>query len=148
MANSTLFQFGPVLFRVMPLNINQYEIVTTTEYARKPVLNSIPQREWVGEGDEEVVLSGMVFPKRIGGFANLEQLDAMRLNATAQPLIRGAAVGTMLGWFVCEHLERRHNFLNSDGIGQTIIWQAAFSRCDQPSAADYPLSIQKTLPSR
>jgi phage protein U len=144
--NSTLFQFGPVKFQVSPLNVHAYEHVTTTEYARKQVLDSIPMREWVGEGDTEIILNGMVFEKRIpGGVAGLEFLDATRLRGIAQTLIRGDSMsgGTMLGWFVCEHLERKHSFLSSDGVGKVIAWQAFLSRCDQPDPENYYFNYNK-----
>jgi phage protein U len=145
-ANSTLFQFGPVKFEVSPLNIHAYEHVTGTEYARKMVMNSIPQREWVGEADHEIILNGMVFEKRIpGGFAMLEFLDSTRLAGVAHTLIRGDSTsgGDMLGWFVCEHLERRHSFLGGDGRGRVIAWQGFFSRCDQPAASDYFFNLNQ-----
>jgi phage protein U len=109
-------------------------------------MNSIPQREWVGEGDHEIVLNGMVFEKRIpGGFAGLEFLDATRLNGIAQTLIRGdlSSGGKMMGWFVCEHLERKHTFLSGNGIGQVIAWQAHFSRADQPEASNFFYNLNK-----
>ena|ERR1700730_1179269 len=144
MANSTLFQFGPVRFTVSPLNVHAWEHITGTEYARKMVMNSIPQREWVGESDHEIILNGMVFEKRIpGGVAGLEYLDAARLKGVAQTLIRGdmASGGAMMGWFVCEHLERKHTFLSGDGLGRVIAWQAYFSRADQPEPSSYAFNL-------
>lgn len=146
MANHTLFQFGAVQFKVWPLNVHAYDHITGSEYARKMVMNSIPQREWVGESDHEIILNGMVFERRIpGGVASLEYLEAARFGGIAQTLIRGNSLsgGTALGWFVCEHLERKHTSIGGDGIGKVIAWQAHFSRADQPDPANYFYSLNK-----
>jgi phage protein U len=145
MALTTLYQFGPVKFEVLPFNVGEVEHVTGTEYARKLVIDALPQREWVGESDEEITLNGFIYPRRIGGFANLEQLDATRLAGIAQTLIRGSLHAQNLGWFVCEHLERKSSFLSGDGIGQVIHWQATFARCDIPQAATYFYDLHRIL---
>lgn len=143
--NATLFSWGPVLFQVAPLNVHEYDHITNTEFARKLIMGRGVSREFVGEGDEEIVFNGMIFPKRIGGVANLAQLDAIRFAGLAQPLIRGSSPGEMLGWFGCQHLERRHSSLSVDGMGKVIAWQGFFARMDQPSASSYVWNLTKAL---
>ena len=152
--NTVLFSFGPVNFRVVStvgpktefLNVHEYSHVTSSDYARKLVIGANPQREYMGEGDEEILLSGMVFPRARGGFGALEVLEANRRNATSQTLIRGGSSGgAMLGWFVCEHLERRHTNLWLDGIGQVISWQGLFSRTDQPDPSNYYYALSQVM---
>lgn len=142
---STLFMFGPLAFKVLPNSVSEYEHETGSDYARKLVMNAVPQREWVGEDDEVILLTGAIFPRRLGGLEALAQLDAMRQEGVAQLLIRGNAIGTPLGWFVCEHLERRHSSLWTDGVGQVILWRAAFARADAPDPGRHYENLYKIL---
>lgn len=142
MANAALFQWGLVQFQVQPLNVEKMDHFTGSDFAKKEVMESIIQREWVGERDEEIDLSGHIFPMAIGGFGNLEAFDAARRAAQAHLLIRGGgSYGQNLGWFVCEDLKRSHEKLWVNGIGRVIAFQARFARVDTPYAAGYYASI-------
>lgn len=139
----TLMQWGPLQFQVWPLNFHELDHATETEWARKDVIDSSPQRENVGEGDEIINVRGRIFPHhRIGGWQQLEQFEAMRRAGQANQLIRGGNnMGVVLGWFVCERLNRNHTSIGPDGIGKVVTFEAQFARADIPLPGEYLANI-------
>ena len=156
--NRTLFQFGPVQFQVHPLNVHEVGHETATDWARKEIAGAAIYREWVGENDETIKLKGRVFPhfmakeisyrrkfeqhpempepeRSSGGLNELDVLDNIRRLGQSHLLIRGD--GTKFGWYVIERLTRGHTFLELDGIGQQIEFEATFSRVPIPAAGEY-----------
>jgi phage protein U len=139
--NSTLYQFGLVLFQVYPFNVHEVTHSTATDWSRKEIAGAPIFREWVGEGDEEINLRGRVFPhffqgSRLGnGMGHLDILDEMRRYGKAYMLMRGD--GISLGWYVIDHLSRGHANLDSKGIGRKIEFEARFQRVPVPSAENF-----------
>ena len=62
MANSVLFQWGPIQFQVYPFNVNQMSHSTGADWAKKEIAGAAMYREWVGENEETITLKGKVFP--------------------------------------------------------------------------------------
>jgi uncharacterized protein len=66
-----------------------------------------------------------------GGLLHLDVLDNMRRLGQAHILIRGD--GWHFGWFIIESLNRGHTFINNDGVGQQIEFEAQFQRVPIPN---------------
>lgn len=143
MAGPVLYSWGGILFQVWPLNFHELDHMTRTDYAKKEVLEALPQREWVGEGDEEIQIRGRVFPfgrpgsRKMEGWDSLTAFEGARREGQAQMLIRGGTNGTVLGWFVVERLVRQHRHLAPNGIGKMVEFEALFTRCDSPDPVNY-----------
>lgn len=142
MANTVLYQFGLALFfQVWPFNVHETTHTTQTDWSRKEIAGAPIFREWVGEGDEEITLRGRVFPhvyqgRGLGsGLGHLDLLDEMRRYGKANILMRGD--GISLGWFVIERLSRGNHFLDQQGIGQQIDFEATFARVPAPPAETF-----------
>jgi phage protein U len=141
-----LYSFGPAIqFTVFPLNVQNVDHTTGSDWAKKEIAGAAMYREWVGESDEEIVLRGRLHPhymakqlRRInnggdksgGGFYTLDLLDTMRRLGQSHLLMRGD--GWKIGWFVLEKLSRGHSLLGPDGIGQQIDFTASFVRVPVP----------------
>ena len=134
-----LFTWGPLIFDVQPLNINETDHATDSDWARKEIVGARIFREWVGENDEEITLRGRVFPYRIGGLAELDIMENMRFRGTVELLTRGAGLNNAvnMGWYVIEKLARAHRHLTEDGVGQMIQFEASFARMPPPSGLNY-----------
>lgn len=130
-----LYNYGTIQFDTEPLNIHETDHSTGTDWARKEIAGAAIYREWVGEGDEEIILRGRIFPHRLGGLTALEEIEHYRREGRAELLQRGD--GETMGWFVIERFARTHRFLASDGVGQMIQFEATFARCPVPDANDH-----------
>lgn len=128
-----LMQWGPIYFQVWPLNFNELDHDTSTDWAKKEIAGAAIYREWVGEGDEIITVRGMLFPYRIGGYSNILVFDGYRRSGTPQLMLSGGISAMNLGWYVCEHLTRQHQSISAEGIGQQISFEARFARCPVPS---------------
>lgn len=138
-----LYTWGTLQFLVHPLNANEVEHTTNSEYARKDVPGTLPPREFVGEGDELILMRGKVFPLAIGGLTELEVLDLMRKHGIAAPLARGD--GAKLGWFVLETLHRIHKSLAPQGFGREIEFEALFTRVPVPNPAGWIADLLRII---
>ena len=130
--NSLLYQWGPLQFTVVIMNVHEFDHESDTDWAQKEIAGSSIYREWVGENDENIYLRGKLFPYRIGGMAQMEEFEASRRAGLAMLLLRGGNPGTKLGWFVCEKLVRANTFLSGEGLGQQIAFEAQMARVPTP----------------
>ncbi len=113
-----LYLVGAVALDTAPFSIDEVERTATADFAVKPLLGTAPSREFMGEGDDTVVLSGQLLPERIGGLTELETLHGFRRAGQRLPVMRGD--GRMLGWFVITEIRERHEQLGRSGIGGTL----------------------------
>lgn len=141
-----LLQWDLFTFDVHPVNFNEMDHNTATEYARKGVAGAMPPREWTGEDDEELHLRGKIFPFRIGGFNEIEVLNNMRSAGHAGLMVRGGVDGTELGWFVCERLSRLHRYIAPAGVGQEIQFEGLWVRVPAPQLAGWVHTIYSFIP--
>jgi len=136
-----LWSWGPLQFDVVRANIHEWQHATSADWAKHDVLGAPVQLEYTGAGLEELVLRGRVFPAflrnsfqgpsegqngRTDGLSELEAIDKYREGGTPQQMIRGD--GVVMGWFVLEHYERQHTFLDAAGRGKIVGFQGRFSR--------------------
>ena len=132
----SLMQWGQyTTFRIYPLNFEEYDHETETDWAQKEIAGAAIYREWVGENNESILLRGHLFPYRIGGMNEMDLFEAQRRAGASNKLTRGD--GTSLGWFVVEKIVRQHSQVSVEGVGQMIAFEAAFCRVPVPLGSQY-----------
>jgi len=131
--NTALMHWGLISFQVYPLNINEYDHLTESDWAQKEIAGAEIYREWVGENDEVLHLRGHLFPYRIGGMTQIEAFEAKRRSGQPDTLMRGGGgQGIYMGWWICHRLSRAHQYLSAEGIGQMIAFEAEMIRMPVP----------------
>lgn len=130
-----LMTWGPVIFYVWPLNYNEMDHESETDWAHKEIAGAAIYREWVGENDEIIHLRGEIFPYRTGGLTQFDAFESMRLQGVANYMMRGDGVG--LGWFVCQKLVRQHSAIGFEGVGQHIHFEAIMARVPAAAGVSY-----------
>lgn len=129
-----LYQLGALTFDVIPVNIETTEREMGADYAAKDVVGSMRSREFMGEADDKIKLSGRLFPHKFGGVAGINVLQAMAVAGEPQMLIRGD--GGVFGWYVIEKVTDKHTFLDVVGVGRMIEFDIELVRTlNRPSAA-------------
>jgi phage protein U len=113
-----LYNLGAVAIDTTPFSIDEVERVASADFAVKPLVGTAPQREFMGEGDDTLTLSGQLLPERIGGLTELEALHGFRRAGQRIPVMRGD--GKMEGWFVITEIREAHSELGRRGIGGTL----------------------------
>lgn len=113
-----LYQLGAMTFEVYPLNVGTVEREGGSDYAAKDIVGAHRPREFVGEADEKVKLSGFLYPHKFGGVAQLSALQAIAKMGVPQLLLRGD--GSLLGWFIIEKVTDKHTYIDRVGVGRMI----------------------------
>lgn len=130
-----LYMLGVLRIQVAPFNVADVSERGSTDYVAKPVVGTEPPLEYVGEGSNEMSLSGQLFPMSLGGLDELELLRQMRISGQPQYLMRGD--GRPMGWFAIMSVDARHSYLNSQGVGKQVEVQISLRRAQTPSAQSF-----------
>jgi phage protein U len=113
-----LYQLGAFTFDVFPINVQEVERQVGADFAAKDIVGAMRPREFTGEADDRVKLSGRLFPQKLGGVASVGALQALARTGEPQMLIRGD--GEVLGWYLIEQVTDKHSFLDVAGVGRII----------------------------
>lgn len=130
-----LYTLGSLTIDVTPFNVHEVTESGATEYASKPVVGAEPPQEFVGEGANEMALSGRLFPHAIGGLDELEILRQMRVSGKPQYLMRGD--GKPFGWYVITSVSNRSSYLDGNGIGRQVDVSISMTRAQTPASTSF-----------
>ena len=87
-----------------------------------------PSSQFVGVGDETMVLTGVLMPEISGGELSLDTLRKMADTGKAYPLIDGR--GTVHGHFVIERISKGRSEFFRDGAARRIEFSIDLKRID------------------
>ena len=130
-----LYQLGSLAIQVAPFNAHEVSETGEAEYAVKPVVGREPPLEFVGEGGNEMTISGRLFPHELGGLTELEVLQQMRRGGKPQYLMRGD--GRAMGWWAITTVDARSSYLDAKGVGRQIEVSITLRRAQTPSAVSF-----------
>ena len=130
-----LYQLGALSVQVAPFNAHAVSETGEAEYAVKAVVGREPPLEFVGEGGNEMTISGRLFPHDLGGLTELELLRQMRASGKPQYLMRGD--GRALGWWAITTVDASHTYLDGKGVGKQIDVSISLRRAQTPGAASF-----------
>lgn len=130
-----LYALGSLIIDVEPFNVDRVSEQGSTDYAVKSVAGVEPPLEFVGEGGNEMTLSGRLFPRALGGLNELELLRQLRTSGKAQYLMRGD--GRPMGWFAILSVSTNSEYLDGRGVGQQIAVQINLRRASKPADRNF-----------
>lgn len=138
-----LYQLGALTMQVQPFNVHEISREAGADFAAKDVMGAMRPREFMGEGDEAITLTGRLFPEKFGGLGGLSALDQMRRSGVPQILMRGD--GAVLGWFLIEKITEKGEHLDAQGVGRMIEVAIGLVRAPGPAAAGAYVSVLSRL---
>lgn len=109
-----LYMMGTLIIDTRPFSIDVMDRDADASIVAKPVIGGFTPKEFTGEGEDEITLSGQLLPIRIGGLDQLEIVHEMRKAGTRFPLMRGD--GWRYGWFAITRINESHAELNRNGV--------------------------------
>lgn len=110
-----LYSIGALTLDTRPFSVDEMQRTASADFAEKPVMGGMVAREFMGEGDDKITLSGQLLPFKTGGLTELEMAHGFRRSGQKLPVLRGD--GTRLGWFVIDAITENHTELMRDGVG-------------------------------
>jgi phage protein U len=113
-----LYQIGPLGLDTRPFSADAMTRSGGADLATKALMNTLQGREFMGEADEKITITGQLLPTKIGGMTELEMAHGLSRSGTVVPVMRGD--GKMFGWFVIESVSEQHADLSRYGVGFTV----------------------------
>jgi phage protein U len=138
-----LYQLGAAQFEVAPVNIHQVKRQVGADFAAKDIVGAPRPREFVGEADEQITLSGKIFPAHFGGLGGLAAMEAMARSGQPQMLVRGD--GAVLGWYVIVKLSEQQSYLDQNGVGKIIEFEMTLMKSPTAASAGSMLATLMSL---
>jgi hypothetical protein len=127
-----LFQVGPVGIDTFPLGPEGFNRNSGADLAAKPVMGGLQPREYMGEADQGITITGRVLPTKLGGLPQIDQLHALSSAGTKVPVMRGD--GKVLGWYAIESVTEQHKDLTMLGIGFVVAYTLELVKVDTDGA--------------
>jgi phage protein U len=140
-----LLGLGSVVFRILPIGLDEIDHAATASFAAHPVLGDMPSLEFTGKGPETWRIRGTLMPEFSAGTGagdgqdDLNALHAMRESGQAQYLMRGD--GVPLHWVVITRVAERSRRLNAKGVGRIIEVEIDVVRALKPDPATYLMGL-------
>ena len=123
---STLMSLGGIVFEVAPINLHEIETIVGGDFAAKDVVGAARPREFMGEADTTITLSGKMFPQKFGGLSGFTALQFMAQAGIPQMVVQGS--GAVWGFYIIDKVTRKDTYLDAGGVGRMIEFEVNLIR--------------------
>ncbi|GJH39053.1 hypothetical protein CBA19CS91_39870 [Paraburkholderia hospita] len=128
-----LMALGSFVFSMQTLAYQELQRRTQWKFASTSRIGARNARQFTGQGDDTITLTGWFMPDQMGGkTASLAELGAMGDTGAAFVLVDGA--GKVYGAFLLEGLDEGHTIIGQDGTGRRIEFTINLTRTDDDAA--------------
>lgn len=124
-----MMTFGMFVFGLDTAAYQELQRQTTWRHASQTRVGARPVRQFVGPGDDTIILTGTLLPQFTGGQQHLDELRDMASEGAAWPLIEGT--GYYYGLYVIESLSERKSHHMRDGASQRIQFDLSLTAVDE-----------------
>ncbi|EFH5804463.1 phage tail protein [Escherichia coli] len=121
--------FGMFVFELKTLPHQQIQQSKTWRHVRNERINRSAAWQYIGAGDDQITLSGMLYPEITGGEVSLTLLNTQAYTGCPWPLIDGT--GQIYGMYVITGLQTTRSELDRYGKAKKIEFSISFQRCDE-----------------
>ncbi|MDP2127231.1 MAG: phage tail protein [Pseudohongiella sp.] len=126
-----MMSYGMFVFGLSTAAYQELQRQTAWRHSSQNRVGARPVRQYLGQGDDTIVLSGTLLPQFTGGQQHLDELRAMADEGAAWPLIEGT--GYYYGLYVIESLSEGKSHHMSDGAAQRIQFSLTLAAVDPDS---------------
>lgn len=123
-----MMALGLFVFSLSTLPYQELQRRRGWRYASNNRVGKRPARQYVGEDDESINLSGVLLPELTGGDLSLSVIETMADQHTAWPLIEGT--GHIYGMFTIDRIDTTRTLFFRDGTARRIEFTIALTRTD------------------
>ncbi len=127
-AYNPMMAFGYFIFNLYTTPYQNEQHEKTWRYPSNSRVGARPSYQFLGQGEETKILSGVLMPEITGGRVSLELLEKMADTGKAYPLIEGT--GVFYGLFVVGKISKTKTEFFNDGAPRRIEFSAEFTRID------------------
>lgn len=121
--------FGMFVFELSTLPHQQIQQSKTWRHVKNERINRSAAWQYIGAGDDQITLSGVLYPEITGGEVSLTLLTTQAYTACPWPLIDGT--GQIYGMYVITGLQTTRQELDRYGKAKKIEFSVSLQRCDE-----------------
>lgn len=133
--------FGMFVFMLRTTPYQQLQQSQEWRHVKNERVNQSAGWQYIGTGDDNITLSGVLYPEITGGNLSLSALETIGYAGRPWPLIEGT--GRIYGMYVLTRLERGKSEFDRFGNPKKIEFTLSLSRVD----ADYREKLQSSTVS-
>lgn len=120
---------GMFVFSLSTLAYQELQRQTDWRHATSNRVGAQPARQYVGRGEDQLTLSGLLLPELAGDVVSLDELRGMANTGKTWPLVDGT--GRMRGLYVIESLSETQTLFFQDGTPRRIDFSLTLKRTDE-----------------
>ncbi|WP_338444769.1 phage tail protein [Pseudomonas sp. LTR0] len=123
-----MLALGMFVFSLPTLAYQQLQRQTDWRHASNSRIGAQPGRQFLGRGEDEITLPGVLLPELAGSMMSLDEIRAMGNTGKAWALVEGT--GRVYGLFVIESLSETRSVFFQDGTARRIEFSLTLKRVD------------------
>ncbi|QEY63378.1 phage tail protein [Metapseudomonas lalkuanensis] len=137
-----MMALGMFVFGLPTLAYQELQRQTDWRHPSTSRVGAPPARQFLGRGDDQITLPGVLVPELCGALLSLDTLRVMADTGKAWPLVEGT--GRIYGLWVIESLSETRTLFFQDGAARRIEFSLHLQRVDE-SRIDQLGSALETL---
>ncbi|MCJ5509241.1 phage tail protein [Klebsiella pneumoniae] len=130
--------FGMFIFTLRTAPYQQLQHAQEWRHVKNDRVNQSAGWQYIGPGEDNITLSGVLYPEITGGNLSLSALETIGFSGRPWPLIEGD--GRIYGMYVMTRLERGKTEFDQFGGAKKIEFTLSLSRAD----ADFREKLQSS----
>lgn len=123
-----MLALGMFVFSLSTLAYQELQRQTEWRHPSSSRVGAAPARQFIGRGDDSIILPGIIFPELAGTTLSLDALRLMANTGKAWPMIEGS--GRIYGLWVIESLSETKTVFFRDGTPRRIEFTLSLKRID------------------
>lgn len=121
--------YGMFVFELKTLPHQQLQQNKSWRHVKNERINRSASWQYIGAGEDQITLSGILYPEITGGEVSLTVLTTQAYTGCPWPLIDGT--GQIYGMYVITGLQTTRSELDQYGKAKKIEFSISFQRCDE-----------------
>lgn len=121
--------YGMFVFELKTLPHQQLQQNKSWRHVKNERINRSASWQYIGAGEDQITLSGVLYPEITGGEVSLTVLTTQAYTGRPWPLIDGT--GQIYGMYVITGSQTTRSELDRYGKAKKIEFSISFQRCDE-----------------
>ncbi len=121
--------YGMFVFELKTVPYQQLQQSKQWRHVKNERINRSAKWQYIGAGDDQITLSGVLYPEITGGEVSLAVLDTQAYTGRPWPLISGT--GQIYGMYVITQIQTTGTEFDQYGSAKKIEFSLSFQRCDE-----------------
>ncbi len=126
MSGPVVAALGPFAFQAHGFGLTDISRNTSTKWANVAVSGGMDRLQWTGGDNDEVTISGVLFPHEFGGMGALSGIRAAA--EAGQPLMLVNLAGQIFGLHVVESISEDRSLLDRNGLPMRNAYKLSMKR--------------------